>query len=96
MAPLAARRLDEMVALGDRIVALELAVAAQAVELRGLRLGQGTAAALAIVRSAVPFLADGDAVPDVEPLVGLVRDGRVRLAEPSNTATPSPAGEAVP
>ena len=39
MAPLAARRLAEMVELGRTIVAIELAVGAQAVELRGLRPG---------------------------------------------------------
>ena len=54
MAPLAARRVAEMVALGDRIVALELAVAAQATELRGIRLGRGTAQAVTAVRTAVP------------------------------------------
>jgi histidine ammonia-lyase len=75
MAPLAARRVAEMVALGDRIVALELAVAAQAAELRGLRLGRGTAAAVSAVRTVVPFLDDGDTVPDIEPLVALVRRG---------------------
>ena len=37
LAPLAARRLDEMVGLGARIVAIELTVAAQAAELRGTR-----------------------------------------------------------
>ena len=34
MAPLGARRLDEMVGLGERIAAIELIVAAQAVDLR--------------------------------------------------------------
>ena len=75
MAPLAARRVDEMVALGGRLVALELAVAAQAAELRGHRLGTGTAAAVATVREVVPFLADGDVVPDIEPLVARVAAG---------------------
>src|SRR5207302_8165660 len=37
LAPLAARRLAEMVALGRRLSAIELTVAAQAVDLRGLR-----------------------------------------------------------
>ena len=41
MAPLAARRVAEMVELGERIVAIELAVGAQAAELRGLRRGRG-------------------------------------------------------
>lgn len=75
MAPLAARRLAEMVGLGDRIAALELAVAAQAAELRGIRLGRGTAAAVSAIRTVVPFLDDGDTVPDIEPLVALVRRG---------------------
>jgi histidine ammonia-lyase len=74
-APLAARRLGEMVTLGERVAALELATAAQAAELRGHRLGQGTAAALSTVRDCVPHLAAGDAVPDVEPLRTAVASG---------------------
>src|SRR5207302_10334700 len=43
MAPLAARRLREMVALGERVIGIELLVAAQAGEVRGTApLGQGT------------------------------------------------------
>jgi histidine ammonia-lyase len=72
MAPLAARRVAEMVELGERIVSLELAVGAQATDLRGLRRGTGTEAAVAIIRRAVPFLGVDDSVPDVEPLVELV------------------------
>ena len=54
-APLAARRLAEQIGLGRRIVALELVVAAQAVDLRGRGpLGAGTALAHAIVRTYVP------------------------------------------
>jgi histidine ammonia-lyase len=86
MAPLAARRLAEMVALGERAVAVELATSGQAADLRGTRLGVGTAAALTVVRSAVPFLEAGDLVaPDLEPLVDLVRSGRLAGAggEPS-------------
>ena len=68
MAPLAARR----------VVANELIVAAQAVDLRdGLeRLGRGTARVHAHVRAVVPFVGKGDLVPhDVQPLVDLVRSG---------------------
>ena len=55
MAPLAARRTAEMVALGRRIVAVELTVAAQAVELRGTgQLGRGTATAHAAIRRIIP------------------------------------------
>ena len=77
-APLAARRLAEMVELGARVVANELIVAAQAVDLRdGLeRLGRGTARVHAHVRAVVPFVGKGDLVPhDVQPLVDLVRSG---------------------
>jgi histidine ammonia-lyase len=74
-APLAARRLADQVGLGRRIAAVELTVAAQAVELRGIRQGHGTAAAHRIVRRHVPFLGLGEHVPDVEPLVAAIRDG---------------------
>jgi histidine ammonia-lyase len=74
-APLAARRTAEMVAIGERIVSLELATAAQAAELRDFRLGVGTGAAVATIREAVPHLGAGEAVPDVQPLVGAIRDG---------------------
>jgi histidine ammonia-lyase len=70
MAPLAARRLEEQVLLGRRVVALELVVAAQAVDVRGvLALGRDTGRARAVVREHVPRLVAGGSVPDVEPLV---------------------------
>ncbi|MFN8223426.1 MAG: aromatic amino acid ammonia-lyase [Gaiellales bacterium] len=75
MAPLAARRLAEMVELGERIAATELVLAAQACELRGARLGVGTARAFELVRSAVPFLRTGDELPSLEPVVSLVGEG---------------------
>lgn len=77
MAPLAARRLAEMVELGSRVVAVELLLAAQACELRRARLGDGTARAHALVRSVAPFVAEGDPLPELEPLVGLVGSGRL-------------------
>jgi histidine ammonia-lyase len=75
MAPLAARRLAEMVALGESVVAIELVIAAQAVDLRRpARLGTGSAAAHARVRELVPFLAEGDTVlPDLAPVRELIR-----------------------
>jgi histidine ammonia-lyase len=75
MAPLAARRLAEQVALGRRVLAIELLVAAQGCELRGEPLGQGTAAAQARIRERVPFVRAGDPLPDLEPLVELVAQG---------------------
>jgi histidine ammonia-lyase len=77
MAPLAARRLAEMVELGERVVTIELVVAAQAVDLRdGHRLGQGTRLVLEHVRELVPFTAAGATLPpDLEPVRELVRAG---------------------
>jgi histidine ammonia-lyase len=77
MAPLAARRLGETVELGSRIVAVELLLAAQACDLRGGRLGAGTGRAHDAVRSVAPFLREGDLLPDIEPVVELVRSGRI-------------------
>jgi histidine ammonia-lyase len=77
MAPLAARRVAEMVELGERIVAIELVVAAQAVELRRPpKLGAGTSRILGLVRERVPFTGEGMTVPpDLEPVRELVRTG---------------------
>jgi histidine ammonia-lyase len=79
MAPLAARRLAEMVELGARVAAVELVIAAQAVDLRRpSELGAGTRRAHALVRDRVPFTDAGEAVPpDLEPVVDLVRSGEV-------------------
>jgi histidine ammonia-lyase len=74
LAPLAARRLAEMAVLGARVVAIEMAVATQAIDLRALpERGAGTAIAAAIVRRHVPFLAGDSTVPDLESLVEAIR-----------------------
>jgi histidine ammonia-lyase len=71
MAPLAGRRLGEMVELGERIAAIELAVAAQAIRLRQPpALGSGTAELLASIGGH-----RGEHPADVRPLVELVRYG---------------------
>jgi histidine ammonia-lyase len=77
MAPLAARRVADMVELGERIVAIELLVAAQAVDLRkGLRLGAGTGRAHTLVRERIPFSGADDPIPpDLEPLREAIRGG---------------------
>jgi histidine ammonia-lyase len=77
MAPLSARRLAEMVELGERIVAIELVVAAQAVELRAPEaMGSGTRRAVELVRERVPFVGPGETLaPDLEPVRELVRAG---------------------
>jgi histidine ammonia-lyase len=80
MAPLSARRLTEMSALGERIVTIELLVAAQGVDLRGHRLGAGTARARALVRECVPFKREADPISaDLEPLRALVQAGAFAL-----------------
>ncbi len=77
MAPLAASRLAQMVELGERLVSIELVVAAQAVDLRNRPvLGGGTSRAYELVRARVPFTGMGDAVPqDLEPVRELIRSG---------------------
>lgn len=77
MAPLAARRLDEMVAIGHGVVAIELCIGAQGIDLgTGHPLGGGTARAKDLVRSVVAALGEGEPAPqDLELLVDLVRDG---------------------
>jgi histidine ammonia-lyase len=79
MAPLAARRLAEMVDLGARVAAIELVIAAQAIDLRGRpELGVGTGRAYSLVRERVPFTGAGEALaPDLEPVADLVRSGGV-------------------
>ena len=78
MAPLSARRLADMTDLAARVVALELLIAAQAIDLRRLpRLGEGTGRALRLVRELAAFTGRGQAPPaDLEPLVDAVRAGR--------------------
>ena len=92
MAPLAARRLAEMVELGGTIAAIELAVGAQAIELRGLRPGRGTRRAVAAVRTHVPFLAMDDHVPDVGSLAAAVRAGEITRAAFGETRDPEIRG----
>jgi histidine ammonia-lyase len=77
MAPLAARRLAEMAELGARVASIELMLAAQACDLRGARLGAGTARLHEAVRRVVPFLEEGASLPDLEPLVDEIRSGRI-------------------
>jgi histidine ammonia-lyase len=81
MAPLAARRLAQMVELGERLTAIELVIAAQAIDLRAERtLGVGTSRAYALVRGCIAFSGEGEPVPqDLEPLRDLVRSGALAL-----------------
>jgi histidine ammonia-lyase len=78
LAPLAARRLSQMVELGERLAAIELVVAAQAIDLRGRpRLGRASAPVYKQVRERIPFTARGAPPPqDLEPVLELVRSHR--------------------
>jgi histidine ammonia-lyase len=77
MAPLAVRRLSEMIEIARMVVASELVVAAQATELRGrTELGSGTRRTLEAVRERFPFFDETDlAEHDIDSVVELVRDG---------------------
>jgi histidine ammonia-lyase len=78
MAPLAARRHSEMVELAERLLAIELVVAAQAIDLRGVArwLGRGTKRAYERIRERVAFTRAGEPVPqDLEPIREIVRAG---------------------
>ena len=77
MAPLAARRLAEMVELGERLAAIGFTVAAQAIDLRQPPvLGAGTKRAHELVRGRVPFMGEGDPLPaDLGPVRELIVAG---------------------
>jgi len=96
MAPLSARRLADMTLLCARVAAIELVVAAQAIDLRKLRgpdgqgqlgegqLGLGTGRAYRMIRELVPFTqADGTLPADLEPVVELVARGDLSAVTPA-------------
>lgn len=78
MAPLAARRLADMVGLGERLAAIGFTVAAQAIDLREPpAMGTGTKLAYDLVRERVPFMGEGDPLPpDLEPVRDLIVSGQ--------------------
>lgn len=77
MAPLAARRLSEMVQLGEELVAIEFAVATRTLAIRSpTSLGGGCQRAVEAVLGQVSPPSPGNPVPhDLEPLRALVRSG---------------------
>ncbi len=92
MAPLSARRLADMVDLSARVAAIELVVAAQAIDLRAPgRLGVGTARAYRMIRNLVPFTRADDTLPaDLEPVVELVSRGLLARLDQPNQPVPAP------
>lgn len=82
LAALGARRAIELAHLGRSIIAMEMMVAAQAVDLRGRRpLGRVTGALHAFVREALPFTATGGSAPRVQPLLDLIESSGPALDE---------------
>ena len=74
LAPLSARRLAEQIELGERLVAVGLTVAAQAIDLRGKpHLGEGSGTAYERLRELIPVTGAYDAPPNAELLLELVR-----------------------
>jgi len=102
MAPLAARRVGQMVELGERLVAAELVVAAQALELRApAATGLGTARLHALVRERVPFTGDGAPPPrELDGVLELIRSGALselgaEPAKPQDGRVLEPAGNSL-
>lgn len=77
LAALAARRVDEMADLAARVVAIELVVAAQALDVQETRMiGDGVVRTHDLVRGPVRAATSSQpAPPDLEPMVELVRSG---------------------
>lgn len=91
MAPLAARRLSEMVALGEELVAIELAVATRVLAIRSLPYTGGCQPAVQAVLGQVRPPSPGNPIPqDLEPLRALVRSGGLQSAV---AGSPVGAGE---
>ncbi|HVM05172.1 MAG TPA: histidine ammonia-lyase [Acidimicrobiales bacterium] len=79
----ACRQLRSAVADAMRVVAIELVCAAEAVELRGIPPGPGTAPVLARLRESVPRMeVDRFLAPDLAAVEDLVRTGAVLRATP--------------
>jgi histidine ammonia-lyase len=93
MAPLSARRLADMVALCARVAAIELVVAAQAIDLRAPgKLGSGSGRAYQMVRDLIPFTqGDGTLPADLEPVVDLVIRGGIDPDSMSPCSGPGPS-----
>ena len=78
LAPLSVRRTHELVSLCHGLIAEELVVAAEAVDLRGAPLGAGTKAAYDLVRRHVPRVEDVTTwMPDMPALLDRVAHGEL-------------------
>jgi histidine ammonia-lyase len=89
LAPLAVRRTHELVSLCHAMVAEELVVAAEAVDVRGVELGAGTGVAYELVRRHVPRVEDVTTwKPDMPGLVDLVAHGELARAVAAEAPPP--------
>ena len=89
LAPLSVRRTHELVSLCHGMVAEELVVAAEAVDLRGVSLGAGTSAAYGLVRRHVPRVDDVTTwAPDMIALLDLVAHGELARAVAAEAGAP--------
>jgi len=89
LAPLAVRRTHELVSLCHAMVAEELVVAAEAVDLRGAELGAGTRVAYDLVRRHIPRVEDVTTwKPDMPALVDLVAHGELARAVAAEAPAP--------
>ena len=81
--PRSAAKADRGMDLVERVVAIELLCAAQALEAqRPLRSGEGVERTHALIRSVVPPLSsDRPPSPDIEAIVGLIRNGAVAQSD---------------
>ena len=82
MAGLAARKTGEVASLCRSIAAVELMVAAQAVDIRrATPLGTVTGKLHALVREVTPFAAAGDRVPHLDPLLRHLAERREAIRD---------------
>jgi len=77
MGTISARKAREIVRNSESVLAIELLCAAQALDLfTNMKPGEGTLAAYRVIRNAVPHLdKDRPLSPDIEQVVGLIREG---------------------
>ncbi len=78
MAPIAARHAEWAVRTAETVVAIELLLAAQALDIRGARPGEGVAACYKSIRETVPVMVrDRVLGDDIEAIVELIRGDRL-------------------
>jgi histidine ammonia-lyase len=82
MGPTAARKAMEIIENAQRIVAIELLCACQAIDLRGPeKLGEGTKIAYSTIRSKVPMLKEDRVIgKDIEEVFRIVKNGELLKA----------------